>query len=105
MGEMDRYNGLMQATQEKCEPDYTKLQDHKLLEALADHADRWAAAFCQIAKRHGLEVDEGWMVTWFANAIENSWTVRMERGLGDKAPALFDPMNDLDGVQEDKPHP
>lgn len=29
----------------------------------------WAAAFCKIAKTHGHDIDEGWMVTWFASAL------------------------------------
>jgi hypothetical protein len=29
----------------------------------------WAAAFCKIAKTHGHDLDEEWMVTWFANAL------------------------------------
>jgi hypothetical protein len=29
----------------------------------------WAKAFCKIAKTHGHDIDEEWMVTWFANAL------------------------------------
>lgn len=29
----------------------------------------WAEAFCKIAKGLGHDIDEGWMVTWFANAL------------------------------------
>lgn len=29
----------------------------------------WAKAFCKIARTKGLEIDEGWMVSWFANAL------------------------------------
>lgn len=29
----------------------------------------WAQAFCKIAKEQGHDIDEGWMVTWFANAL------------------------------------
>lgn len=29
----------------------------------------WAKAFCKIAKEKGLEIDEAWMVSWFANAL------------------------------------
>jgi hypothetical protein len=32
-------------------------------------AQDWAAAFCKIAKAKGLDIDEEWMVTWFANAL------------------------------------
>lgn len=29
----------------------------------------WAATFCKIAKTHGHDLDEGWMQSWFANAL------------------------------------
>jgi hypothetical protein len=29
----------------------------------------WAAAFCKIAKKQGHDIDEMWMVSWFANAL------------------------------------
>jgi hypothetical protein len=29
----------------------------------------WAEAFCKIAKTHGLDIDEGWMLTWFSGAL------------------------------------
>jgi hypothetical protein len=29
----------------------------------------WAEAFCKIAKKHGHDIDEDWMITWFANAL------------------------------------
>lgn len=29
----------------------------------------WGAAFCKIAKTKGHEIDEDWMVSWFANAL------------------------------------
>ena len=30
----------------------------------------WAKAFCKIAKeKHGLEIDEGWALAWFASAL------------------------------------
>lgn len=38
-------------------------------------ATDWAAAFCKIANAKGIKdangqpLDEGWMVTWFANAL------------------------------------
>jgi hypothetical protein len=51
-------------------------RDGDLLAALGDRADRWAAAFCAIAKKLGKDIDEGWMLGWFANAIEHSSHVR-----------------------------
>jgi hypothetical protein len=29
----------------------------------------WARAFCKIAKDKGHDLDEGWMISWFANAL------------------------------------
>ncbi|MDE3077789.1 MAG: hypothetical protein KGJ86_20400 [Chloroflexota bacterium] len=29
----------------------------------------WAEAFCKIAKEKGYDIDEGWMTSWFANAL------------------------------------
>jgi hypothetical protein len=51
-----------------------------LLSALGDDAAKWAAAFCTIAKRQGHDLDEGWVIGWFANAIEHSHDVRTGRG-------------------------
>jgi hypothetical protein len=56
---------------------YTEMNEPELLAALGDDASKWATAWCQTAKKlgHG-EIDEGWMIGWFANAIENSYTKR-----------------------------
>jgi hypothetical protein len=51
----------------------------ELLEALGDNASLWATAFCQIAKTHNLDIDEDWMTTWFANAIEHAEHTRRIR--------------------------
>lgn len=33
-------------------------------------ANVWASAFCQIAKtNYGVDLDEGWVIGWFANAF------------------------------------
>ena len=37
--------------------------------SLGMDAAKWAAAFCETAKKHGHDLDEGWMIAWFANAI------------------------------------
>jgi hypothetical protein len=29
----------------------------------------WAKCFCDTARSKGLDIDEGWMVSWFANAL------------------------------------
>jgi hypothetical protein len=61
-------------------PDYTALTGPQLLEALGDDASKWAAAFCQYAKTFNhSDIDEGWMIGWFANAIEHSHDVRGRR--------------------------
>jgi hypothetical protein len=59
--------------------DYASMPEHKMLDAMSDDASRWAAAFCQIAKKQGHDLDEGWMLGWFANAIEHSTMVRTAR--------------------------
>lgn len=51
-----------------------------LLRALGDDAAKWAAAFCAIAKKQGHDIDEGWMIGWFANAIEHSSDCRRGGG-------------------------
>lgn len=56
--------------------DYTKLEGPELLAECRDDATKWAAAFCQHAKALGHDIDEGWMMVWFANAIEHSHDVR-----------------------------
>lgn len=57
--------------------DYTSIPEHMLPETCADDASKWASAFCQTAKKLGQDIDEGWMVGWFANAIEASWDKRI----------------------------
>lgn len=45
----------------------------ELGEACGDNAMNWAKAFCATAKSLGIDLGkdpEGWMVGWFANAIE-----------------------------------
>lgn len=60
--------------------DYTTLDGPKLLEALADDASKWAAAFNQTAVKLGYaEMDEGWLIGWFANAIEGAHDHRQRR--------------------------
>lgn len=71
--------------------DYLVMPELDLLNILGDDASRWAAAFCQIAKTKGLEIDEGWMITWFANAIEQSADVRRWRSEPPTKPILAKP--------------
>jgi hypothetical protein len=61
-------------------PDYTEMTDSEMLAELRDDAAKWAKAFCQHAEKLGHPgIDEGWMIGWFANAIEHSYDVRTGR--------------------------
>lgn len=63
--------------------DYTKFDGPKLLEVLSDDAYRWAEAFkmhADMIRDSGNDIlDQGWLTTWFANAIEHSSDVRRWR--------------------------
>jgi len=60
--------------------DYTKMTASEMLQEVGDDAQKWAAAFCQTAEKLGHHgIDEGWMIGWFANAIEQSTAVRAAR--------------------------
>ncbi len=77
-------------------PDYAAMSGPKLLDSLGDDGSLWAAAFCQIAKKnHGLDIDEGWMLAWFANAIEHSTAVRQARARPRTEPIISKDMNDF----------
>ncbi len=45
------------------------MEDGDLLRYMGTDAQKWAAEFCKIARDKGLDLDEGWMLGWFANAI------------------------------------
>jgi hypothetical protein len=61
-------------------PDYAIMDGPTLLQAMGDNAANWAAAFRQTALKLGYsDMDEGWLIGWFANAIEHSTDVRRER--------------------------
>lgn len=63
--------------------DYTTMRDTDLLEACGDDGRVWAAAFCQCARKLGVTgVDEEWMTTWFANAIEAACDKRLRDTAG-----------------------
>jgi len=48
-----------------------------LLERLGDDAAKWAAEFRKTAIKLGYsDMDEGWLIGWFANAIENAHRLR-----------------------------
>lgn len=56
--------------------DYVVFGEAELLSILGDDASKWAAAFCQAATKLGHRLDEQWMTTWFANAIETATKIR-----------------------------
>lgn len=57
------------------------MTDHELLAYCRDDAAKWAEQFCKTAKTLGYgDLDEGWMIVWFANAIEHSFDVRTGGG-------------------------
>ena len=63
--------------------DYTAMNGPAMLAACRDDGFKWAEAFCQHAKKLGIEgIDHDWMVGWFANAIEHSHDVRTGRSIG-----------------------
>ncbi len=46
------------------------MKDVSLLAYMGIDAEKWAAEFCKIARDKGHDLDEGWVLGWFANAIE-----------------------------------
>ena len=57
-----------------------KETDGQLLERLGDDAAKWAAEFRKTAIKLGYsDMDEGWLIGWFANAIEYSTMIRREQ--------------------------
>jgi hypothetical protein len=70
-------------------PDYTSMDGHVLLTKLGDDAMAWAIAFNQHATKLGYSnMDEGWLVGWFANAIEHSSDVRYWRSQPSTRPII-----------------
>ena len=50
--------------------DYIGMNGPDLLAELGVDAQKWAAAFCQIYENlPNQHIDEGWMISWFANAM------------------------------------
>jgi len=59
--------------------DFYDLSGPDLLAYCGADASKWAQAFCRIKEAQGWsadDIDEGLMITWFANAIEHSSQVR-----------------------------
>lgn len=57
-----RFQAAHDTEQELKMTDYTKLEGPDLLAECRDDAVKWAASFCQTAKQHGHDIDEGWMI-------------------------------------------
>ncbi len=58
--------------------DYTKLTPGEMLAACADNASKWSRAFCQFYKEaEGRDIDEGWVIGWFANAMMATEDLRL----------------------------
>jgi hypothetical protein len=45
------------------------MNDAEALEYMGIDGKKWAEEFCKIARDKGHDLDEGWMIGWFANAI------------------------------------
>lgn len=88
--------GDMVADRAECPIDYTAMDGPTMLAACGDNGAKWANAFCQTAKKlgHG-DIDEGWMIGWFANAIEQSRAVRATPSpSGDSAEGVLNDIRD-----------
>lgn len=70
--------------------DFDTMKSGELLAYCQDDASKWAEAFCFYAKSSGLDVDQGWMIGWFANAIEHSSDVRRQRAQPKTRPVVGD---------------
>ena len=73
---------------EQVQINYTLLDGPKLLEALGDDAMKWAIAFKQHANLQDEMLDVGFLLCWFANAIEHSSAVRSQRSQPQMKPFL-----------------
>lgn len=50
------------------------------VDSWTDDAQKWAKAFNETAVKLGYsEMDEGWLIGWFANAIERSYELRRRK--------------------------
>jgi hypothetical protein len=68
----------------KNEPDFLNMSSSELLVFMGDKCDRWARAFCAIAKAQGFSVPyESFIIPWFCNAIEAGRPEKKEPTTGD----------------------
>jgi hypothetical protein len=77
-------------------PDFTVGSDGDTLQRPGDDAAKWASEFHQTALRIGYsDMDEGWLIGWFANAIEHSCDVRRWRKDAAQPRAVADGLKEL----------
>lgn len=63
------------------EVQYTEMSSGQIIDACTDKGDKWAAAFCQHARKLGYApIDQDWVQSWFSVAIEKSIDFRFGRG-------------------------
>ena len=60
------------------------MNDSDLLVYCGQNAGRWAEMFCQTAKRLGHDIDEGWMLGWFSNAIVTATDLRLAAAIKER---------------------
>jgi hypothetical protein len=83
----------MKKDRQMSEPDFYKMTGPEMVEYCGDNAARWAEAFCRIKEKQGwgaMDIDEGLMIGWFANAIEHSTQVRSRPVIVSLTEALTD---------------
>jgi hypothetical protein len=60
--------------------DYTSMNGPGVIRECGDDGSKWAIAFKQHAEKLGHSgMDEGWLIGWFANAIEGAGDTRRWR--------------------------
>jgi len=72
-------SGASASVQTLTDKDFYDMSGPDLLAYCGADARKWAEAFCRTKETQGwgaMDIDEGLMVTWFANAIEHSEQVR-----------------------------
>jgi hypothetical protein len=62
------------------ETQYKDMTDGQLVDTCGKDASKWAAAFCQCARKLGYSpMDQEWVQGWFACAIERGIDIHMGR--------------------------
>lgn len=65
----------------KKEVEYTKFKNgNELITACGDEGDKWATAFVQYyKKKYNIDLDQQFTFMWFANAIEATRKIEIEK--------------------------